>query len=186
MVSRKEVRKLSFEKDERAVSPVIGVILMVAITVILAAVIASFVLGMGGKLVATPPQAQLAVFDDPKTDTAIDADKNSSLVRLQHRGGDPLVVSELEIILEDPSGTQYTNYNVTPPKIYGLTNTSINDDDDEVPANAIVNTLDIGDTAYIVVQADSDGISANPGTWRVQIIHIPSGQYILDTTVRLK
>lgn len=35
------------EIDERGVSPVIGVILMVAITVILAAVIASFVLGFG-------------------------------------------------------------------------------------------------------------------------------------------
>lgn len=33
--------------DDRAVSPVIGVILMVAITVILAAVIAAFVLGIG-------------------------------------------------------------------------------------------------------------------------------------------
>ncbi len=34
-------------RDEEAVSPVIGVILMVAITVILAAVIAAFVFGMG-------------------------------------------------------------------------------------------------------------------------------------------
>ena len=34
--------------DEKGVSPVIGVILMVAITVILAAVIASFVFGLGG------------------------------------------------------------------------------------------------------------------------------------------
>jgi len=37
----------SFKKDEDAVSPVIGVILMVAITVILAAVIGAFVFGMG-------------------------------------------------------------------------------------------------------------------------------------------
>jgi len=36
--------------DERAVSPVIGVILMVAITVILAAVIAAFVLDLGGSV----------------------------------------------------------------------------------------------------------------------------------------
>ena len=36
-----------FLQDDDAVSPVIGVILMVAITVILAAVIASFVLGLG-------------------------------------------------------------------------------------------------------------------------------------------
>ena len=44
------MKKISFElpdTDERGVSPVIGVILMVAITVILAAVIASFVLGFG-------------------------------------------------------------------------------------------------------------------------------------------
>ncbi len=44
------MKKLSFEipdRDDRGVSPVIGVILMVAITVILAAVIASFVLGFG-------------------------------------------------------------------------------------------------------------------------------------------
>jgi len=43
------MREISFERpdDERGVSPVIGVILMVAITVILAAVIASFVLGFG-------------------------------------------------------------------------------------------------------------------------------------------
>lgn len=39
--------KLVGSEDERAVSPVIGVILMVAITVILAAVIAAFVLDIG-------------------------------------------------------------------------------------------------------------------------------------------
>jgi flagellin-like protein len=39
-----------FSKDERGVSPVIGVILMVAITVILAAVIGTFVLGLGDQI----------------------------------------------------------------------------------------------------------------------------------------
>jgi len=39
--------KLVGDEEERAVSPVIGVILMVAITVILAAVIAAFVLDLG-------------------------------------------------------------------------------------------------------------------------------------------
>jgi len=43
-----------FAQDERVVSPVIGVILMVAITVILAAVIATFVLGVGSEQDATP------------------------------------------------------------------------------------------------------------------------------------
>jgi len=45
MIDGKSVRqKLIGDSDERAVSPVIGVILMVEITVILAAVIAAFVL----------------------------------------------------------------------------------------------------------------------------------------------
>jgi archaeal type IV pilus assembly protein PilA len=41
------------KKNEEAVSPVIGVILMVAITVILAAVIAAFVFGMAGNITKT-------------------------------------------------------------------------------------------------------------------------------------
>ena len=41
---------MNFKQNEEAVSPVIGVILMVAITVILAAVIAAFVFGMSGNI----------------------------------------------------------------------------------------------------------------------------------------
>jgi len=49
------IRQLLTSED--AVSPVIGVILMVAITVILAAVIATFVLGLGDSLSNQAPQA---------------------------------------------------------------------------------------------------------------------------------
>ncbi|MEF8855108.1 MAG: type IV pilin N-terminal domain-containing protein, partial [Haloarculaceae archaeon] len=52
-----QLRQLATDDD--AVSPVIGFILMVAITVILAAVIASFVLGLGGQT-QTTPQASFA------------------------------------------------------------------------------------------------------------------------------
>ena len=49
------------KSDDRAVSPVIGVILMVAITVILAAVIGTFVLGLGDQLGDTAPQASFTI-----------------------------------------------------------------------------------------------------------------------------
>jgi archaeal type IV pilus assembly protein PilA len=52
-------------KNEDAVSPVIGVILMVAITVILAAVIAAFVFGMAGNIQKSHTVAATA----QKTDT---------------------------------------------------------------------------------------------------------------------
>ena len=46
--------------DDDAVSPVIGVILMVAITVILAAVIGTFVLGLGDQVQNNAPQASFS------------------------------------------------------------------------------------------------------------------------------
>lgn len=55
--------------EERAVSPVIGVILMVAITVILAAVIAAFVLDLGDTTASA--QATYDVNQDPDDDSLI-------------------------------------------------------------------------------------------------------------------
>ena len=53
-------------KDDSAVSPVIGVILMVAITVILAAVIGSFVLNLGSEVQqsSTQPSCSFDYTDD--------------------------------------------------------------------------------------------------------------------------
>ncbi|OYR65297.1 type IV pilin [Halorubrum ezzemoulense] len=58
--------KKAAQHDERAVSPVIGVILMVAITVILAAVIGTFVLGLGDSL-QTSATAGVSVEGDTVT-----------------------------------------------------------------------------------------------------------------------
>jgi flagellin-like protein len=60
-----------FKTEDRAVSPVIGVILMVAITVILAAVIGTFVLGLGDQLGDSAPQASFSVEDVDDTNVTI-------------------------------------------------------------------------------------------------------------------
>jgi flagellin-like protein len=57
---------LQSDESDRAVSPVIGVILMVAITVILAAVIGTFVLGLGDTV---ENNAQAGVTYDSGSDT---------------------------------------------------------------------------------------------------------------------
>ena len=70
--------------DDSAVSPVIGVILMVAITVILAAVIGSFVLNLGGSLQQSAPQA------------SFDFDYNGTTnVTITHTNGDSITASQL-------------------------------------------------------------------------------------------
>lgn len=69
--------------DEDAVSPVIGVILMVAITVILAAVIGTFVLGLGDQLQQTSPQASFGFSYSDETLT------------VTHNGGDGIDGNQL-------------------------------------------------------------------------------------------
>jgi len=76
-------------QDDDAVSPVIGVILMVAITVILAAVIATFVLGLGDSISDTAPQASFS-FDWEGNSSTDDA------LKIRHTGGDTLDASNLK------------------------------------------------------------------------------------------
>lgn len=85
---------MKFLKTEDAVSPVIGVILMVAITVILAAVIAAFVFGMASGVSKT------------KT-VAVTAKKIGASMAVTYQGGqdDPLV-SSLNFTFND-NGTAF-------------------------------------------------------------------------------
>ncbi|MBV0903911.1 type IV pilin [Haloarcula salina] len=81
--------------DDDAVSPVIGVILMVAITVILAAVIASFVLGLGDQAQQATPQASFS-FDYSQ---AGDDGSGNTIGKLAvtHDGGDTIEAQELYV-----------------------------------------------------------------------------------------
>ncbi|MDR5656052.1 type IV pilin N-terminal domain-containing protein [Halodesulfurarchaeum sp. HSR-GB] len=87
--------------DDRGVSPVIGVILMVAITVILAAVIGSFVLGMGEN-VSEPAQASIG-FEE----------KNSTAVTINHNGGDSLENATVNARVDGDSHT-FSELNLDP------------------------------------------------------------------------
>ena len=98
--------------DDDAVSPVIGVILMVAITVILAAVIASFVLGLGNQSNVSPQ----ASFDAEYSSGAW-ASYDGNLT-LTHDSGDAIISSELYLRgsgFNESGATDNTweNYNAT-------------------------------------------------------------------------
>jgi flagellin-like protein len=93
--------------DNDAVSPVIGVILMVAITVILAAVIGTFVLGLGDQVSNTSPSASFTF--DYTNDTATDP---SDSLTVTHDGGDKISASQINAsvnnaFVQDASDTAY-------------------------------------------------------------------------------
>lgn len=73
---------------DRGVSPVIGVVLMVAITVTLAAVIGVFVLGMAPGEGDTAPIASLS----------IEPGEDDEYFTLEHQGGDSIDLSEISVL----------------------------------------------------------------------------------------
>jgi flagellin-like protein len=72
------------QRDQRGVSPVIGVILMVAITVVMGAVIAGFAYGYLGN---TPKAPNIAL-------SVIDAPSDNTTVLVKHSGGESIVANE--------------------------------------------------------------------------------------------
>ena len=77
------MRLKEFFTEDDAVSPVIGVILMVAITVILAAVIGTFVLNLGQGINQSAPQASFGF------------DYNDDNVTITHQTGDSITADQL-------------------------------------------------------------------------------------------
>lgn len=111
--------KPRFTPGDRAVSPVIGVVLMVAITVILAAVTGTFVLDVGQSVQQTGPLVSMTIRDaqadyDPTTDTGLD-----DFIVIEHQSGDDLDAGRLRIVVRNESSNQiiaeYDNGDISDP-----------------------------------------------------------------------
>jgi FlaG/FlaF family flagellin (archaellin) len=94
-------------RNEEAVSPVIGVMLMLVVTVIIAAVVSGFAGGLAGGAEA-PPQASVKVqtgYGYNYYGTALDT--NNFDISFEHLSGDPIPTKDIEIItyLTLPNGT---------------------------------------------------------------------------------
>jgi len=90
-------------KDDDAVSPVIGVILMVAITVILAAVIASFVLGLGDQAAQDTPRASFEFTYDGSGGGTSPSYGGDADLTITHTGGDAIDAAQVDVA--DGGGT---------------------------------------------------------------------------------
>jgi flagellin-like protein len=99
--------------DDRAVSPVIGVILMVAITVILAAVIGTFVLGLGDQVQNDTPRASFGFSQGADSPNANVDDITE--VTVTHESGDTVSESNVDVTVDgNPAvGVDYANANTT-------------------------------------------------------------------------
>lgn len=129
--------------DDRGVSPVIGVVLMIAVTVILTGVIATFVLSFGAEAKA-PPQATLSI-EQNDTD-AID---------ISHLSGEVVDLNEL-YIRGDVSSEGWSPEDET---LRGGESITVNLDEQPEPDDVITLVWDVGTDATILAEhhwTDSD------------------------------
>jgi len=169
--------------EDRGVSPVIGVILMVAITVILAAVIGAFVLQIGGDLGESAPQASISI-----SDTNADADT----IELRHGGGDTIEWDETRLVVEHDDDTlQWNSPNddsfATSDRV--TINTSNADGDVDGIDEGVEEEDEIAtlNTSTQTTVEDNDRRSPLDADNRVTVTMIdrPSGEIIFERTVRV-
>ena len=152
----KNAIKSFFSGDEdRAVSPVIGVILMVAITVILAAVIGTFVLGLGDRVSQASPNAN---FEFSYSGTAGNADT----VEITHDGGDGVENDQVKVNIDGQEAWDGSSFG-----------TGIQPDDDASDSGPWTTKITAGDTIKIVEKSDSSSTIQNGDT--VKVIWSASG-----------
>jgi len=138
--------------DDRGVSPVIGVILMVAITVILAAVIGTFVLGLGSNVGNNAPSA---TFDYNYENFSANA--SDDRIEITDQGGDSIDTETLNVSVGGDTFYAGPSNDVSPG------NTSVDGWGDD--------TLSAGDTLTIQEEG-GDSVGNNED---VQIIWKSSG-----------
>ena len=181
------------DEKARAVAPVIGVILMVAITVILASIVGVFMLDTGRGVNHAGPTASLAAEDaEEEVDTV-----RSQFVVIVHEGGDPIDGDDLKIMVRyENNGSLVGTWDEGGWDTKGQDNFDIdgavgysNGIDYNGGAFSTGDTVTAGDrlTWYL---DDDPGSSTSPGIeagteYRLTFIDTRSGQIVADTVVEI-
>ncbi len=171
-------------RDEKGVSPVIGVILMVAITVILAAVIASFVFGLGSKAPKNAPQASLVAYAyDNKTKYGSDDLKGKTdVIVIEHQGGENIPWADIKVIVEGSTNKSSLTSN-DKLHIKYVDSTSNNKSgwyQDEITSNEF---FEPGEKLVIGFNNSAFSHFGAGDSVTIKVLHTPSNQMILSTKV---
>jgi flagellin-like protein len=164
-------------KDDDAVSPVIGVILMVAITVILAAVIGAFVLDLGGSQEKTPQvkletnQGNNSVDTDEYWGEGTGTANDTTTVEVVHQSGDTLDESLISLSVNGHSAMNKSDNKTAiwsgsgeitagaSETIYGY---------DSSDSGAADTALQSGDTVRVVWTSESGDTSSTLVTYELE------------------
>jgi flagellin-like protein len=161
-----------FKTNCSGVSPVIGVILVVAITVIVAAVVAVFGFGFTGdfaRAAPKPPTVAITVVNVPETSGIAD-------MRITDRGGDTLKASQWSLSIV-PVGQ---------PPAYQPATTDFRAGDMIITTNLTSGTGNYTVTNSTVYTSGIAGTLTASGKYDVKIIVYPFRSMALDTVVEVR
>ena len=171
-------------QTNRAVSPVIGVILMVAITVILAAVIGTFVLDLGSSVGETGPSATLSIGDADADYTTGSNDGPEAAVSITHDGGDDVALEDTKFQVRNTSdNTLLTTWDADT-----ITNNSVKNSYYQLNGENMTSSDEFktGDVIDIYVQNEtSPSAAGTKNPWLINVIDKESGNKIASAEVEL-
>jgi archaeal type IV pilus assembly protein PilA len=201
-------------EPEQAVSPVVGVMLMLVVTIIIAAVVSAFAGGLGSGT-QKAPQASI----DVKINTAADDTMSGTetIMTFTELSGDPIPTKDLAIVTyyQNKAGTIYKNkQTATSPALalysyssattrvpfindmrYGASGNNPEKDFGNYTWNSgdVLSTGNTAGTAYLLAinstttpYTISDPDFGPGSIVDVKILHIPSGQYIFSKEVSVQ
>ncbi len=188
---------IRLDTADRAVSPVIGVVLMVGITVIMGAVVGTTVLGVSDQLDSTAPQVQLSVTDVHASHTDNDSRANVATIVIRHAGGEDFKLEKTDIIVETDRETTRFNEPDSDGRAVIRTASSfrirVDEDPDDTLPNGKQEAVTAGgnrvwnstqDEAITDLTSSTEGDRAG-SRLTITIVDTESGEIIFDRTITI-
>ncbi|QKG92989.1 type IV pilin N-terminal domain-containing protein [Halorubrum salinarum] len=162
-------------EDERAVSPVVGVVLLVAITAVIGAVLAGFALGLADDLGPRPTFAALELTFEEEPASAPQYDEFRWDLSLTNTAGGTVDAEEIVVYLDhgDQRVTGTLDRSLRPGETVELTIVHNNQDGDTIPAG-----LSCSDVNVACRLAGDTGNFPEENRIRLQMVHEPSGSIL--------
>ena len=195
-MTRKSIELFGID-DTRAASSVIGVILVVALTVILGAFVGTFVLGLDNPLREPAPVVSLSAADSSANAPPPRGPTNGAITNwaeISHNSGEAIRANEVKILVKNSGGTTVATLEQSNSYSYFESDNDANDylrlynDSSQSSAVDTTSTLAAGETWYIAVDNAryKAGVFAFPdGQYTIVMVHKPSQSIIAQSKVTI-
>ncbi|MFB6223887.1 MAG: type IV pilin [Haloarcula sp.] len=172
--------------DNRSVSPVTGVALLLSITVILTAIVSASIFGVRTNVNERTPTAARST-GTFETGPSVGCGENT--VRITHEGGDVVPAEEISVVVRLPAADATARLVDLPVMGTAFASGNTVDPDNIIYDNCVEGVIATGGKSWaagrtIAFQLNAGGGTVDPGdSVEVLIVHDPSNGVVADVTL---